>query len=193
MGDQLGGAERRASITGRAIGVVAACALLMCAFAPGAFADGLKPDPSPESGGLGPDSAATPAPAPAKRTAPKPVVRATPSTPVAPIVTRTVVVQTPAAPAPAPVTRAATTPAQPKAKPKPAKRRPAVAKHAAPKVHHAKRATPISFGVRFTLPSTNAIRRGAPLALPAALGFLALVCASGSFVAFALKLRRGLA
>jgi len=190
MGDQLGGAERRASITGRTIGVVAACALLMCAFAPGAFADGLKPDPSPAGGGIAPDSAATPAPAPTapKRTAPaaRPVVRATPSTPVAPVVTRTVVVQVPAAPAS--VTRAAPKPAQPKpkvarvtkAKPKPK-----------PRASRPHRVLP--FGFRSAVAGANTTVTAASLALPAALAFVMLVAASTGFLSLVVRLRRDLA
>ena len=187
MGDQLGGAERRAGITGRTIGVVAACALLMCAFAPGAFADGLKPDPSPATGGLGPDSAATPAPAtPATRTAPKPkpVVRATPSTPVAPVVTRTVVVPAPAAPAPAAVTRIAPKPkpkvarvAKPKPKPK-------------PKPHVSRPHRVLPFGVRAAVAGANKTVTAASLALPAALAFVALIAASSGFLRLVVRLRR---
>jgi len=184
MGDQLGGAERRAGITRRTIGVVAACALLMCAFAPGAFADGLKPDPSPAAGGLGPDSASTPAPAPATRTAPKPkpVVRAAPSTPVAPVVTRTVVVPAPAAPPPAPVTRVA-----PKAKPKVAhvtKPKPK------PKPHVSRPHRVLPFGLRSAVAGANTTVRAASLALPAALAFVALLGACGAFLALVYRLRQ---
>jgi hypothetical protein len=186
MGDQLGGAERRLSITQRRTGVVSACVLLACVFAPGAFADGLKPDPSPAAGGLGPDSAATPTRAPVQRTTPKPVVRATHSTPVAPVVTRTVVVPVPAAPAPAAVTRVAPKPAQPKAKPaRAAKPKPK------PRASRPHRVLPL--GVRAAVAGANTTVSAAQLALPAALAFVALVAASSGFLSLVVRLRRELA
>jgi hypothetical protein len=190
MGDQFGGAERR--LTRRTASAVAACVVLAFALAPAALADDLKPDPSPASGGLAPDSAASPVPAPAQRTAPapppKPVVRATPRTArVAPVVTRTVVMPVPAASAP--VTRVAPKPAQPK--PKPARVvKPKPKPNPKPRVSRPHRVLP--FGMRVTVAGPNTTVGAASLALPAAFAFVALLAASGGFLALIYRLRQGL-
>jgi hypothetical protein len=179
MRDQVCGAVLE--LRWRTIGVLAACAVLACAFAPAGLADGLKPDPSPAPGGLAPDSASTPAPA--KRTTPKPVARATPSTAVAPVLTRTVVVQAPAAPAPTPVTRAA---------PKPSPPKPKVVRAAEPKAkpHVSLPRRVLPFGFRFAAAGANTTVSAASLALPAALAFVAFVGASAGFLALVYRLRR---
>jgi len=117
---------------------------------------------------------------------PKPVVRATPSTPVAPVVTRTVVVPAPAAPARAPVTRAASKPVQPK---------PKVARVAKPKPkpRESRPHRVLPFGFRFAAAGANTTVSAASLALPAAHAFVALIAASTGFLSLVVRLRRDLA
>jgi hypothetical protein len=175
------------------MGVAAACTFLACAFAPAGLADGLKPDPSPGTGGLGPDSATTPAPAPTQKAPTRPAVRATPPTivrstpaPAPTIVTRTVVVPVPAAPAPARPAATKPKPAQPKRAAKPAPK-------PKPKPHVSKPHRVLPFGVRVAVAGANTTVNAASLALPAAFAFVALVGASGGFLAFVYRLRRELA